>query len=200
MPEEKDVITTERSPEERFMGRLFYLDQKKRAFFKRSLGKTLHETDAATKLVFYEVMPPDVPVKDEDKWFFAACVSCQWPTNKKGFRIELPRAAGVHFFKSGSESIKQRFEKILGLKWDPSGPLIKLLSESVKILTAADFKIDAEKLLLDLESWDWTDADDPNRRAVQKSWIRKFYNKDLKKDAKKKAEEETLKDAEEEAN
>jgi len=159
-----------------FFSKLDAFDNKYRVNFKRSCGMLIKNTDAVTMRLFFSILPSNVTVLDEDKWFAAASIHCLWDADEKN-RKPMDECIGRYYVNpentgngtEGSKSFEKRFSGLLDTPWDEDGYLCIKLERLAKLLKQKGYAIDGTSLLYDLLHWNHDD------KFIQKKWIRTYY-------------------------
>lgn len=163
-----------------FFKQLNVLTSGERATLKRSCGTRLNDADARAFTIFYKVVPDGVSSKMEDRWFFAACISCLWessggPDLASKFKFNPDEGVLIEEWlavaKDSSGSFEKRVTLLLGNEWDEDGRMNIKLTRVIKMLKQknAGRKLNMVSLLYDIINWD------SDNRYVQKRWAKTFY-------------------------
>lgn len=156
-----------------FFDQLDRLSKGERILLKRACGQTLERSSAATKLLFYRLLPYGTAQWEEERWFAVACLHCLEDANLEKER-RFPLAVQLRKEASGAEneSGKKRGQILMDTDWDEDGFFVSKLFRLVKYLKQKGYAIDCERLLRDLLSWN------SDKKYAQKQWAREMVMKE----------------------
>lgn len=146
-----------------FVERLHRLDAGERARLKRNAGNRLAEGRAVTGL-FYRIIPPGIPIYQEETYFLVATL---FPIADGGGKGDLGRALRQARDTSGKKGLDRRVDILLDAD---ASQLPFRLRQTVHFLQSNRVKIDWVTLLSDLLYWG------SESRSVQQRWARSYYN------------------------
>jgi CRISPR system Cascade subunit CasB len=145
-----------------FCGRLAEMDAGERARLKRAAGRTLAQSGDALGL-FYRLLPPGVPVYEEERYFLLATL---YPLAESGDTGNLGNALRLARSEYNARGLERRLEALLDAE-ESQFPF--RLRQAVRLLFSNRVAVEWPQLLRDLLSWNRSD------RRVQKAWARSFF-------------------------
>ena len=149
-----------------------------RAAWKRNAGLRLCDADGRAVEAFYRMYGGGlVSEREENRCFFAVCVSCLWkPEDWKLWMSEdwnrgtsLAEGARKFLDPESRETFAKRLRALLDLPWDEDGYLAGKLCRLLKFCKAKGMVVNGKALLRDLRQWNEDD------RRIQRKWAREFY-------------------------
>ena len=158
--------------QEQFFSRINSLDTGRRAALRRSAGLPLRQADGKAVTAFYSCLPTGIDSRQEDRWFFVACLRCLWDAGQEGGQPLEQIIADLLRKDELSDSTRHRVELLLDTEWDNDGYLMTKLTRLVKLVRQKSDRtqIDFSLLLDDLLRWnsDW--------QTVQRKWARTVFS------------------------
>lgn len=146
-----------------FFDRLDELDGGERVLLRRAYGVPFNQSDAATMILFYRLLPQGVPGWAESRWFAAACLHCIEDAQTKA-RKDLPIQVADFVVSQDSPGLLKRVQRLMDSDWDETGFCLGKLAQIVKLLHQKGYPVDCAVLLQDLLSWNRED------RKIQRRW------------------------------
>lgn len=157
-----------------FLERLAGLDRGELAILRRNAGSTLAEARNAAG-VFYRLLPPGVPERDEETYFLVATL---YGLNKYRFNDDFGATLRTVKIKTGQDSVDRRMAMLLDSEFDlidgfrpGGGEMAYRLRQCVRLASGHEVGVDWGALLRDLLQWSR-----PGKRA-RKQWARSYYGR-----------------------
>lgn len=153
------------------------IDEKSKIIFRRSAGKMINDCPSAMP-VFYRILPSNISEWDENKFFFAICLSCLYEDHGRAIPFETMLKMSLND-EDSREAMERRIDSMMTADWnDKDGILALKMMRILKVLEKKlpDVKPDFDKLYKDLKNWNHPD------HYVQRSWARSIYYNPEKKE------------------
>lgn len=154
------------TPEIKFFLNLKKLHTSDRCALKRCAGRPLSEANEKALVAFYRCEPLSLHV---DELFNVACFASLWKPSVHQEKNPLAIEQIMRSILSGSngtESLQNKFIRILDVSYGKDGYLIKMLNRYVLMAMKKGYLLDEYALYKDLVNWN-----NPNR-YVQQKWAR----------------------------
>lgn len=147
-----------------FFERLERLDTGERARLKRNAGRSLAEARHTALGLFYRLLPPGVPVAQEETYFLVATL---YPLVEGGGTGNLGAALRKVRQTQNAKGLDRRFEILL----DADQPQLRFrLRQAIRLLGTNQIRIDWPHLLADLLHWTHP------KRFVQRHWAQSYFS------------------------